>query len=380
MIFVYIITLVLLAAYAVLLNYYLKGWKSQPESGSPPSGYPASTFITVLVPARNEQQQIRNCLDSLLAQDYPKHLREFIIIDDHSEDQTAAIVKEYENQGVRLLSLNEYLPAGQQNSYKKKAIETGISQSRGSLILTTDADCTAGPGWLKAIAYCHEQTGAQLVAAPVKIPFQRTWLSVFQSLDFLSLQGITAASVFLGFHSMCNGANLAYTTHAFKAVKGFEGIDGLASGDDMLLMHKIARDFPHQIVYLKNRDAIVNTLPTASLKDFLQQRIRWASKARFYDDKNVLVVLMLVYLLNIALLVCMAAAFFSGNHALAAIGLILLKTLAEYRFMRSVAEFYGQSAIMQYFVFLQPFHIVYTVLAGTFGQFGQYEWKGRKVR
>lgn len=380
MIFVYTITFVLLAAYAYLLNYYLKGWKSQPESVSPPAGYTASTHITVLVPARNEQQNIRNCLESLLAQDYPTQLREFIIIDDHSEDQTAAIVKEYEDRGVRLLSLSEWIPTGELNSFKKKAIEAGISQSRGSLILTTDADCTAGPGWLSAIAYCHEQTGAELVAAPVKIPFQRKWLSVFQSLDFLSLQGITASSVFLGFHSMCNGANLAYTTNAFRAVDGFEGIDGLASGDDMLLMHKIARSFPHKIVYLKNRAAIVNTLPAANLKVFLQQRIRWASKARFYNDTNVLLVLILVYLLNLALLISLAAAFFSGTQALVAVGLILLKTLAEYRFMRSVADFYEQSAILQYFVFFQPFHIVYTVLAGTFGQFGQYEWKGRKVR
>lgn len=180
MIFVYTITLVLLAGYGLLLQYYLRGWNSQPESGSSSAGYKPSTYLTVLVPARNEEQQIRNCLESLLAQNYPPELIDIIIIDDHSEDRTAAIVQEYAQSGVRLLSLRDWMPPGELNSFKKKAIEAGISQSRGQLIVTTDADCTAGPGWLPSVAYCYEQTGAQLVAGPVRMRLQRTWLSIFR--------------------------------------------------------------------------------------------------------------------------------------------------------------------------------------------------------
>ncbi|MBC6491964.1 glycosyltransferase [Flavihumibacter stibioxidans] len=380
MIFVYTITFLLLIGYAFLLQFYHRSWKQQPEDSPPPSGYTPVTAISVLVPARNEEGNIGHCIASLLAQDYPQQLLDIIIIDDHSEDGTSSIVKEFEQQGVRLLSLRDWITAGQLNSYKKKAIEAGISLAKGTLIVTTDADCSAGPDWLKIIAHCHETKNAQLVAGPVKMRLQRGWLSVFQSLDFLSLQGITAASVFRGFHSMCNGANLAYTVAAFRAVDGFKDIDGPASGDDMLLMHKISGRFPGQIAYLKNRAAIVDTEPAGDLRTFLQQRIRWASKARFYEDKQVFRVLLLVYVMNLGLLITLTAAFFSGFHAAVAVGFILLKTLFEWPFMKSVASFFNQSGIMKYFLFFQPVHIIYTITAGSFGQFGRYEWKGRMVR
>ncbi len=84
----------------------------------------------------------------------------------------------------------------------------------------------------------------------------------FNQLDFLTLQGITAASVYKRFHSMCNGANLAYERSAFYEVNGFNNIDNIASGDDMLLMHKIFKQYPDKVFYLKNRHAIVTTEPS----------------------------------------------------------------------------------------------------------------------
>jgi len=59
----------------------------------------------------------------------------------------------------------------------------------------------------------------------------------------MSLQGITAAAVGAGSHAMCNGANLAYLKSAFYEVGQFKGIDHIASGDDMLLMHKMKNNF-----------------------------------------------------------------------------------------------------------------------------------------
>jgi len=45
-----------------------------------------------------------------------------------------------------------------------------------------------------------------------------------------------------------------------------------------------------------------------------------------------------------------------------------------------VATFFQQQSLMKYFIFCQPFHILYTVVAGSFGSFGKYEWKNRKVK
>ncbi len=93
--------------------------------------------------------------------------------------------------------------------------------------MTTDADCLFHPAWLATLAAFYEEKGAKFIAAPVRIGGPtHSLLSVFQTLDFITLQGITGASVYKKFHSMCNGANLAYEKRAFYEVEGFKDIDG----------------------------------------------------------------------------------------------------------------------------------------------------------
>ena len=199
------------------------------------------------------------------------------------------------------------------NSYKKKAIEKGIAAASGDLIITTDADCIPPPDWLQTIVSFKEKTNAVFVVAPVVFDCNSQMVQVFQAMDFMVLQGITGASVYKKIHSMCNGANLAYERKVFYEVDGFTGIDHIASGDDMLLMHKIAKKYPDRIHYLKSTDAIVSTKPMKSWSTFFNQRIRWASKAMHYNDKRIFWVLLLVYLFNLSFLVLLVAGFW--NHS-----------------------------------------------------------------
>ena len=217
------------------------------------------------------------------------------MIDDFSEDDTAAIVQQFST--VRLIQLKDVIKE-KINSYKKKAIETGIELATGDYIVTTDADCTVPPNWLRNFAWMIEQQQSEFIAAPVAMNEESSFIKLFQSLDFLSLQGITAASVGAGFHSMCNGANLCYSKRAFAAVDGFKDVDHIASGDDMLLMHKIQKQFPGKIAYCNSAESIVFTNPVETIGEFFRQRIRWASKADKYDDKRIFWVLLLVYLFN----------------------------------------------------------------------------------
>lgn len=364
------IIILLFAGYSVLIIYYWLTWRSIP--GFLPSTGTANTRISVIIPARNEENNIGVLLKALNRQDYPPGLFEIIVVDDHSDDRTAEIAEEY---GARLIRLNE----GQINSYKKKAIETGIAAAAGELIVTTDADCIPGEKWLSTLAAFKEETGAVFIAAPVVIDCDPSILQVFQSLDFMVLQGITGAVVYTGKMSMCNGANLAYEKEIFHEVRAFAGIDHIASGDDMLLMHKIAQKYPGRAHYLKSKDAIVATRPAQSWKEFFRQRIRWASKARAYDDKRIFPVLLLVYLFNLSFIVLAGAGFAEERYWIAAACLLLLKTLVEYPFFISLAEYFDKRWAIKWFPLFQPMHIMYTVLAGFLGQFGTYEWKGRRV-
>jgi hypothetical protein len=60
--------------------------------------------------------------------------------------------------------------------------------------------------------------------------------------------------------------------------------------------------------------------------------------------------------------------------------LLAAKTIFETIFMLPVANFFGERKLMLWFPFMQPFHILYTVVSGWLGRFGTYEWKGRKVK
>ncbi|MEO6812876.1 MAG: glycosyltransferase family 2 protein, partial [Ginsengibacter sp.] len=170
-------------------------------------------------------------------------------------------------------------------------------------------------------------------------------LKIFQSLDFMTLQGITGASVYKKFHSMCNGANLAYEKKVFYEVNGFEGIDEIASGDDMLLMHKIQKAYPDKILFLKSTDVIVQTQPTATMKDFMNQRIRWASKADKYTDKKITAVLLLVYLLNAWIFILGIFSFFFTKAFYLFLISIVVKTIVELFFLFPVAKFFEKKKI-----------------------------------
>ncbi|MBI3883482.1 MAG: glycosyltransferase, partial [Sphingobacteriales bacterium] len=266
------------------------------------------------------------------------------------------------------------------NSYKKKAIEIAVRQSTGDLIVTTDADCIVPAFWLESIAAFYEKNNPAFIAAPVAYYKENSFLEIFQSLDFMTLQGITGASVYKKFHSMCNGANLAYERKAFNEVDGFKGIDTIASGDDMLLMHKIYQRYPERIAFFKSKEAIVTTLAMDTFSAFFNQRIRWASKSANYDDKRIFFVLVLVYFFNVLLLLLAMASWFNGYIALLCIGLLMAKMIVEFFFFYPIAVFFSRQRLLWWFPLSQPFHIIYTVIAGWLGKFGSYKWKERKVQ
>lgn len=366
------ITIVLFLAYSILMLYYRAGWHAvrlyKPVLSDEP------TRISVIIPARNEENNIGLLLDSLQVQSYPPMLYEVIVVNDHSEDNTAAVAGSY--PFVKLL----HLQTKEINSYKKKAIETGIAAASGELIVTTDADCIVPVHWLKTIAAFYNEKKAAFIAAPVKLTHDHTVLQLFQSLDFLVLQGITAAAVQLRLHNMCNGANLAYERKAFYELNGFDGVDHIASGDDMMLMQKIAERFPNKIFYLLSGDAVVRAAPAASWQAFFSQRIRWASKATHYHDKKIFSVLFLVYFFNLSLLLLLVAGFWDSSLWIGFAGMILGKTFVEMIFIYPVAQFFRETGLLKFLFPFQPLHIVYTLIAGWLGVFGRYKWKGRKVK
>lgn len=375
-----IITITLYAIiifYVMLILYFLSGWLQLKEYL--PSDKTSTTRVSVLIPVRNEEKNIRNLLDDLREQRYPQTLFEVLVIDDYSADRTAEIVKNCGYSNVRLLSLKEIFPDKAGRANKKAGIEKAVEAATGELIITTDADCRIGSNWMKTIVQYYDDHHPVMIAGMVNYFHDTTFLGKFQTLDFLSLVGIAAASIQNGFYNLCNGANLAYTREAFLAVNGFEDIDHIPSGDDMMLMHKLAKKYPGRIAYLKNKDAIVLTHTEKDFNAFWHQRVRWTSKSTHYEDKRITAILVFAYLFNLLIVVNFVAGLFVPFLLRISMQMFVVKLLIDTIFTYAVAKFFRRENLLWLFLPMQITHILYILLIAPAGVFGKYNWKGRKV-
>lgn len=361
--------------YLFVVFGFIRGWhKLIPFQYQKSAG---STAVSIIIAARNEGESIHRTIEALLAQDYNKALTEIIFIDDHSTDNTAEVVKSYATQGVKLISLKEDRAL---NSYKKKAIQTAIGQSTGSLIITTDADCRMGTRWLKTIVAYYEDQNYKMISSPVAYDEEKSFFERSQSLEFLYLIGLGASTIGNNQPSTCNGANLAYEKEAFYEVGGFQGIDDLASGDDELLLHKIAARYDNQIGFLKNRDAIVYTHAKPNLSEFLQQRKRWASKSTRYKNKSIIVLGVFIWCFNLSILLNLITAIFLPGYLTVVLIQLILKIVAEFIFLVDVTGFAKRRSLLALLPILNIFHVLYIIYIGIAGNSGKYNWKGRMVK
>ena len=236
--------------------------------------------------------------------------------------------------------------------------------------------------WIRHIVYLYEQQKPKMIAAPVIFEQEKTGFEHFQSLDFIGMMGVSAAGIQGGFMQMCNGANLAYEKAAFEAVNGFEGIDHLASGDDMLLMEKIVRKYPNGLAYLKQSEAVTKTTAKPTVATFLQQRLRWATKSGNYQSWQTQLILATVWGLCWMLLISLGLGLLVDANYLYLFGtLFLVKAFWDYLFLGTMSRFFGKEAQMKLFLPSLFWHWWYIVVVGTWSLARkQYEWKGRRTR
>jgi len=376
-------------AYVFIMLRYMEGWNAIPQ-WEVPSDFSPTTKVSILIPARNESANIQSCIQSILNQKYPSSLFEIIVIDDHSIDNTAELVQAFQKPNVRVLFLKDYVKnRSKLKAFKKKAIETAIAESSGDLIVTTDADCIVPVDWLNLIVSFYERSGEKntgqqykFIAAPVNFYDEQSLFEKCQSLDFIGMMGVTGAGIHRLFMNMCNGANLAYEKKAFYEVNGFEGIDQVASGDDMLLMQKMAKQFPHQIAFLKNQKATVLTKAIGDLKPFTQQRIRWASKSGSYQEFQILVILAMVFFFCVSIVLnVFLLPFFFWKIGWVLLFQVLIKSIIDYFFLGQMSQFFERRDLMRIFFPAQVFHIIYIAVIGFLGNVKkEYRWKGRDVK
>jgi cellulose synthase/poly-beta-1,6-N-acetylglucosamine synthase-like glycosyltransferase len=378
-VFIFYLTLAAFGlAYAVIIGMYSFGWfrlKTETTKESLPT-----TFVSIIIPCRNEEANIENLLDDLVQQDYPENRFEILVVDDNSTDLTIdkvnAFISQKNRPFIKLILINQ---DDHRSAFKKKAIHLAIEAASGELIITTDADCRMGKNWLKSVVDFYETTKPKMIVGPVSFHNEKTWFEKAQTVEFLSLIGITAGAISIGRPIMCNGANLAYEKSSFHEVGGF-GNDNFSSGDDVFLLLKIKKRFGNKSVkFLKNVNAFVYTEAKKNLMEFIHQRTRWASKNKGYDLK-ILTVSFTVFMVNFLLAAGLIWGIFDLKLLCNIILLYFIKLLIEIPVLLGIVSFARRQQLLWNALPLVLLYPVYIIITGTMGIVASYQWKGRTVK
>ncbi len=329
--------------------------------------------VTVVVAVRNEAGQIIELLKSFTQQDYPSQLLSMLVIDDHSEDDTANKVNDYisgsGSDNIQLLRNN--------GQGKKDALWLGLNTSRSDLVLMTDADCLLPVNWVKTMASAYMHQDVKMLLGPVRLVPSGKLLMQFQELEFLSLLASTAGAAAVKLPLMGNGANIGLDRKSAIEIKTFH--DGnIVSGDDMFTLIAMRKKYGSKAVsFVYSSEAQIETQLQHSLNGFIQQRMRWVSKSRSYRDINVVLSALIVALFNFSLLLLMLASFYSSIFLLVYLLFVLFKFMIDYPLMYIYTGFAGRRKLLRWLLPLEFLYPVYVSSISLIGLVLPYHWKGR---
>ncbi|WP_029034113.1 glycosyltransferase [Salinimicrobium terrae] len=338
---------------------------------------PKTTF-SIVIPYRNEAENLPLLFKSLLKLRYPLEMFEIIAVDDASEDSSAESWEEFRkgNPQFNIRLLQNFRKSG---SPKKDAIELAVSTSNNEYILTTDADCEVPQFWLQKYNSFISETNAIAVAAPVAVKYtgaKMTFLKRFQELDIFSLQAATIGGFGVNQPFMCNGANFCYSKMAFLIVNGFQGNNEIASGDDIFLLEKF-QEKGFKTAFLKSPVAVVSTAPNFSWKQLFFQRVRWAAKTSAYKSFYSRGLGVLVLLMNVLILFLFIFVLLDLAQPLLLLVIFLLKVLLDFLLIYSSAKFFNRKRAMKTFILSSLIYPFFSSAVAIYSLFSGYQWKGR---
>ncbi len=352
----------------------MDGWDDT-EEWEVPDDYIPKKKVSIVIAARNEESNIGKCLDSILSNNYPKHLFEIIIVNDQSEDSTAQKVNEYQDDNIKLINLEGV-------SGKKNALEAGIKQASGEIIACTDADSEPPEHWLISFTSFYEAYQSKCIAGPIMYNCDKSIIQRFQYLDALNNMCVTANGIKKKSYYMANGANLFFSKSVFQEVGGFKNKAKLASGDDMFLIQEIANRYPNDVHFLKSNEAIVLTQAESTFQELKEQRTRWATKSKSYTNKNIMRIQGFVF--AFALLIILNLLFIPFGSGLNLFGFLLalfIKWTMDYLYLSKLSDYFENREPLKSFFSASIGFLIYILFAGWKALWpSNYTWKGRNTQ
>jgi hypothetical protein len=226
---------------------------------------------------------------------------------------------------------------------------------------------------------CIFTSGIDLAAGEVIVEGEGL-LGRLEALELTGIQAMAAGFMNMGFPITCNGANLAYRRSAFLKVNGFEGIGRIVSGDDDLLMQKIARETPSRVIFVTGRKTAVVSKAVDTPGQFVERRVRWASKTVHYPSHMAVLLLSAFFLFFTAVPVGIVLWFFGLNWGGPLVAGIVMKTAGDMLLTLLGTLRVNRVKLMAVFPIAEILHIPYIIGVTLKGVFGSFEWRGRVVK
>lgn len=362
-----LISIVLTLAYSYFMYRIATGFAAYDALEAPKPE--VTRPISIIIPFRNEAPHLNNLFFALDRLSYPASKFEVIFIDDHSTDASADLVLEWIDKTECQAQLLTSTGLG-----KKQAQAQGIAQAKHELIVCTDADCEPPSEWLNAVSVTFEKPNIMLAFGPVAYTQNAPQL---QRIEFMALIASTMSMLNLKWPVMGNAANMAFRKDAYeKAKKDLESWQ-TPSGDDTFLLHAIGKN-PTAVGTLNTPAACVKTFSTTTIWAFIQQRLRWASKAKFVSNKTSLMVGGLIFSVNAFLLLSFLLFVFGYISHKPFFLLFIVKFNIDFTFIRRIAPFFSEKAPAFSILIQELLNMIYVTLIGIFSQFLPYTWKGRR--
>ena len=329
------------------------------------------TSFTIIVPFRNEEENLPKLLNSFSELNYPSDLFEVILVDDASNEKFDISSFTFHISQIDNIRVS--------NSPKKDAISTAMQHVKTNWVITTDADCIVSENWLLTFDNYIQENQVSMLAGGVSYECENSFLHHFQQLDLTSLQGATIGSFGLNKAFMCNGANFAYTKLLFEKLNGFEGNNKIASGDDVFLLQKAVEEFPKEVHYLKAEEAIVITRPTETWKALFYQRVRWAAKTSSYKSTFGKFLGLIVFFGNVSFVIGFFFLLFGIWSYPIFVLFAFFKFGIDFVLLFVTNQFLTRTRIKSLFLSSLGYPFFSSAVA-LYSLFGSYEWKGRRFK
>lgn len=309
--------------------------------------------VTVVVAARNEEKNIAACLESLLQLRYPPGLLEIVVIDDHSTDRTAEIIRSFEVRDPRV-RLTLAGPPQAPLRGKPSALAYALDQVRSDIILFTDADCRVSESWAEDTVAYFADPHVGLVAGFTHLEGRGVFAGM-QALDWFALFTTASGTVGIGYPLTAVGTNLSIRRSVYEEVGGFRGIP-FSVTEDYALFRAVTKRTKFRAVFPMDPGALVRSEPCADWAQLYRQKKRWFAGGRGMDALT-LGIFALLYGFHVSLIV----GFLFGP-LLAALQVFAFKVFADVVLVLPTLVRFRLVGLVRHILAFELFFLLYVLI------------------